>query len=35
MLYILGGRRSNEYVAIVEWYWKGKTETLGEKCSRG
>ena len=29
--YIVCGRRSNEYVAIVEWFWKMKTEMFGEK----
>jgi len=30
-LYSVGGRWMNEYGAIVEWYWQGKTEVLGEK----
>ena len=30
-LYIVGGRWMNGYGAMVEWYWKGKTEVLGEK----
>ena len=30
-LYIVGGRWMNEYGAMVEWYWQGKTEVLGEK----
>ena len=30
-LYSLGGRWMNEYGAMVEWYWQGKTEVLGEK----
>ena len=30
-LYSMGGRWMNEYVAMVEWYWQGKTEVLGEK----
>ena len=25
------GKNINEYVAIVEWYWKGKIEIFGEK----
>ena len=25
------GRWMNEYGAMVEWYWQGKTEVLGEK----
>jgi hypothetical protein len=30
-LYSVGGRWMNEYGALVEWYWQGKTELLGEK----
>ena len=30
-LYSLGGRWMDEYGAMVEWYWQGKTEVLGEK----
>jgi len=30
ILYIMGGRWMNEYGALVEWYWQGKTEVLGE-----
>ena len=30
-LYSVGGRWMNGYGAMVEWYWKGKTEVLGEK----
>jgi len=30
ILYSVGGRWMNEYGAIVEWYWQGKTEVLGE-----
>ena len=30
-LYSVGGRRMNEYGAMVEWYSQGKTEVLGEK----
>jgi len=30
-LYSVGGRWMNEYEAMVEWYWQGKTEVLGEK----
>jgi hypothetical protein len=30
-LYSVGGRCVNEYGALVEWYWQGKTEFLGEK----
>ena len=33
-LYSVGGRRMNEYGAMVEWYWQGKTEVLGEKHYR-
>ena len=29
-LYSVGGRWMNEYGAMVEWYWQGKTEVLGE-----
>jgi len=30
-LYSVGGRWMNGYGALVEWYWEGKTEVLGEK----
>ena len=30
-LYSVGGRWMNEYGAMVEWYWQGKTEVLREK----
>jgi len=30
-LYSMGGRWMDEYGAMVEWYWQGKTEVLGEK----
>ena len=30
-LYSVGGRWMNEYGAIVEWFWQGKREVLGEK----
>jgi len=30
-LYGMGGRWMNEYGAMLEWYWQGKTEVLGEK----
>ena len=30
-LYSVGGRWMNEYGAMVEWYWQGKTKLLGEK----
>jgi len=30
-LYSVGGRWMNVYGALVEWYWQGKTEVLGEK----
>ena len=30
-LYSMGGRWMNEYGAMVEWYWQGKTEVLREK----
>jgi len=30
-LYSVGDRWMNEYGAMVEWYWQGKTEVLGEK----
>jgi hypothetical protein len=33
-LYTVGGRWMNEYWAMVEWYWPGKTEVLGEKHYR-
>ena len=31
ILYSVWGRWMNEYGAMVEWYWQGKTEVLGEK----
>ena len=31
ILYSVGGRWMNEYGAMVEWYWQGKPEVLGEK----
>jgi len=30
-LYSVGGKWMNEYGAMMEWYWQGKTEVLGEK----
>ena len=30
-LYSVGGRWMDEYGAMVEWYWQGKTEVLREK----
>ena len=30
-LYSVGGRWMNEYGAMVEWYWEGKSEVLWEK----
>jgi hypothetical protein len=35
-LYSVCGRWMNEYGAMVEWYWQGKTKVLGEKslCQR-
>jgi hypothetical protein len=30
-LYSVGGRWMNGYGALVEWFWQGKTEVLGEK----
>jgi len=30
-LYSVGGRWMIEYGAMLEWYWQGKTEVLGEK----
>jgi len=30
-LYSVGGRWLNEYGALVEWYWQGKTEVFGVK----
>jgi len=29
-LYYIVGRWVDRYVALVEWYWQGKTEVLGE-----
>ena len=34
-LYSVGGRWMNVYVAMVEWYWQGKTAVLGEKHYTG
>jgi hypothetical protein len=34
-LYRVGGRCMNEYWALVEWYWQGKTEVLGEEHYTG
>jgi hypothetical protein len=31
ILYSVCGRWMNEYWAMVEWYWQGKTELLGEE----
>jgi len=31
ILYSVGSRWMNGYGALVEWYWQGKTEVLGEK----
>ena len=33
-LYCVGGSWMNEYGAMVEWYWQGKSEVLGEKNYR-
>ena len=33
-LYSVGGRWMNEYGAMVEWYWQGKTEVRGVKHYR-
>jgi len=33
-LYCVGGRWMDEYGAMVEWYWQGKPEVLGEKHYR-
>jgi len=30
-LYSVDGRWMDEYGAMVEWYWQGKTEVLGDK----
>ena len=30
-LYSVGGRWMDEYGAMVEWYWQGRTEVFGEK----
>ena len=30
-LYSVGGSSMNAYGAMVEWYWQGKTEVLGEE----
>ena len=31
MFYSVGGRCLDKYGAMVEWYWQGNTEVLGEK----
>jgi len=31
--YSVGGRWMNDYGAMVEWYWQGKTEVVGRKTS--
>jgi len=31
ILYSMSGRWMNWYGTLVEWYWQGKTEVLGEK----
>ena len=31
ILYSVGGRWMNGYGVLVEWYWQGRTELLGEK----
>jgi len=33
-LYSVGGRWMDGYGAMVEWYWQGKTEVLGQKHYR-
>ena len=33
-LYSVGGSWMNGYGALVEWYWQGKTEVLGDKLSQ-
>jgi len=30
-IYSVGGRWMNGYGVLVEWYWQGKTEVLGDK----
>jgi len=30
-LYSVGGRWMDDYGAMVEWYWQGKSDVLGEK----
>jgi len=32
-LYSVGGRWMNEYGAMLEWYWQGKTEVMGENLA--
>jgi len=31
-LYSVGGRRMNEYGALVEWYWQGKLKYWEKTC---
>ena len=33
-LYSVGGRWMDVYGAMVEWYWQGKTEVVGERESK-
>ena len=33
-LYSVGGRWMNEYGAVMEWYWQGKTEVLEDRNYR-
>jgi hypothetical protein len=34
-LYSVGGRWMDEYGAMVEWHWQGRTEVMGEKRYTG
>ena len=29
--YSISGRQENDYAALVEWDWQGRTEMLGQK----
>jgi hypothetical protein len=31
ILYNVCVRKTNDYVAILEWHWEGRTEIFGEK----
>ena len=35
ILYIFGVRKTNDYVAIVEWHWNGKSKIIWRKILYG